>query len=221
MNISEPSNAREADHENVVQAFKDWRPPTIPEGLAIRNNQARPSVLRRVVRTIAFGSIAAFIALAVVVWQSGGHELEQAVSVFESLLSRFTVADRGAPTADVGSTKSATENTAASQGVPTAPPPTAQEYNALKQQIEGVASELTDLRAVAEKLVANQKQLSDDLAALKASEESLKQQLLSASTHSATPAATAKKKPQVPSRLGATGRSSNEHSSAGAPLPLH
>ncbi|HEY7231907.1 MAG TPA: hypothetical protein VH558_16215 [Pseudolabrys sp.] len=222
MNISEPLNTTETHHENVVQAFRNWRPPTSPEGIALRKNLARPSVLSRVFRTITFGFIAVFIALAAVVWQTGSHELEMALSAFGSQLSRFTAADHGASTV-TGSTKTVAENTAASQAAPAAATsqPNEQEYNALKQQIEGVASELADLRGIAERLVANQKQLSNDLAALKASEESLKQQLLSASTRSATPAAAAKKKPPVPSRLGVAGRSSNEHSSAGAPLPLH
>lgn len=223
MNISDPPNASEADRENVVQAFRDWRPPTSSEGIALRNDLARPSVLRRVFRTITFGFIAVFIALAAVVWQSGSHEMEMALSVLGSQLSRFTAADHGESTAVTGSTKTVAENTAASQAATAAATsqPNEQGYNALKQQIEGVASELNDLRDIAERLVANPKHLSDDLAALKASEESLKQQLLSTSTRSATPAAAAKKKSPVPSRLGVAGRSSNEHSSAGAPLLLH
>jgi hypothetical protein len=222
MNISEPSNSGEVDRENVVQAFRDWRPHTSPEGIALRKNLARPSVLRRVFRTISFGFIAVFIALAAVVWQSGGDELQVTLSVLRSQLSRFTAADRGAAIV-TGSIKTVAENLAAPQAAPAAATsqPNEQEYNALKQKIDGVANELNDLREIAERLVANQKQLSDDLAALKASEETLKRQLLSATTRLVPPAAAAKKKSPVAPRTGVTGRSSNERSSAGPPLPLH
>jgi len=222
MNISEPSNASEADRENVVQAFKDWRAkePLVSNGTTRRNFHTRSSVIGRVFRTIAFGVLAVTVALGVVVWQSGSGEVTKAASALQASLIRLTAHPAATP---IGVTNVPTQNTAASQGTPPASmsQPTEEQYNSLKQKLEAVASELTDVHRIAEQLAVNQKQLGDDLAALKASEETLKQKLLSASTHPATFATGAKKKPQEPSRWGVMGRSSNEHSSAGAPLPLH
>jgi hypothetical protein len=218
------SYASEADRENVIEAFKDWRPKKlmISTGIVLRNIDTRPSVMRRVFRTIAFGVIAIFIALAVVVWQSGSHEAVKAVSALRTWLTRFTTDASAIP---IGVTKAPPDNTAASsQGAPPASAvlPTEEEYNAIRRDMDALTNELTEVRRIAEQLAANQAKMSDDIAALKANEESINQTLLSTLPHQPTVSASAapRKKPRAPTRLGVTGRSSNEHPSVGAPLPL-
>jgi hypothetical protein len=223
MIISESqSYASEADRENVIEAFKDWRPkkPVISKGIVLRNIDARPSVMRRVFRTIAFGVIAVFIALAVVVWQSGSHEVVKAVSALQTWLTRFTTDASAIP---IGVTKAPPDNAAAaSQGArpASAPLPTEEEYNAIRRDMDALTNELTEVRRIAEQLAANQAKMSDDIAALKANEESINQRLLSTLPHQPTASAAPRKKPPAPTRLGVEGRSSNEHPSVGAPLPL-
>jgi hypothetical protein len=222
MNTSESSYTSGAERENVVQAFKDWRAkdPLISDGITRRNFPTRPSIMRRVLRTIGFGVVAVFIALGFVIWQSGSGEVAKAISTLQASLTRLTAQPAASP---IGAGNAPAQNTAASQDTPPASTsqPTEEQYNSLKHQLDAVASELTDVHRIAEQLAANQKRLGDDLGAIKASQESMKQKLLPASAHSGTPPASAKKKPQVPSRLGVMGPSPNEHLSPGAPLPLH
>lgn len=223
MNISEPqSNGSESDRENVIRAFKEWRAkePLLADGSISRRELHRRSVTERVFRTVGFGVVAVSIMLGVLVWHSGSDEVQKAVTALQASLTRSTA--HPASTAAIGSAKAVTENTAASHAPPASTSqPTGQEYSALKQQMEAVASELASVRAVTEQIIASQKQIGDDVAALKASEEAMKQELLSALSHSAKAAGAPKKNPSVSPKMGVTGQSRNEPSSAGAPLPLH
>jgi hypothetical protein len=224
MNISEPqSSASEADRENVIQALKDWRAKEPSKGVALRNSHTHPSIIRRVFRIIAFGFIAVFIALAVVVWQSGSQEIGKVVSAFQVWLTRSL---SNTPSATpIGSTKAPAVNTAVSQGTP--PPatsqPTEEDLSAIKRQIEAMTNQLTEVRHIVEQLAANQEKMGQDFAVLKVDEESINKRLAAVSAHSGhSPNASAapRKKPQGPAQSGVSGRSSSEPRSVGAPLPL-
>ena len=225
MNISEPQlKVGEADHENVIQAFKEWRAkePSISEAIARRHNHIRPSVTRRIFRTIALGFIAASIALTAVVWQSDSQEMGRTVSALQAWFINSLPLGRRPSVTPIGSITAATDNSAPSRG--TAPlvtsQPAEEKLNSIKRQIDAVTNQLTEVRRIAEQLAANQQNMVEDIAALKANEESINKRLLAASSHLPNTFALPKKKPQEP-RLGVTGRSSNERPSGGEPLPLH
>ena len=223
--MSEPqSHASEADRENVIQAFKDRRAKEPSKQVAFRISHTRPSLIRRVFRTVAFGFIAACIALGVVVWQSGSsEEMGKDISAFQAWLTQsLPVAHSSSATPIVGSTKAPTENTAVSRGtgLSATSRPTEDDLNTIKRQIEAVTNQLTEVRRIAEQLATNQEKMGQDIAVLKADQESINKRLLAVSAHSPNASAAPKKKPQEPARLGLTGRSSSEHSSVGAPLPL-
>ena len=215
-----PSYASKSDRENVIQAFQDWRPkdPFISEELGRRNILSRRSVARRVFRTTSFGFIIVFIALTLVLWQSGSQEKAKVVSALHSWVTSLNPTEQHPS----GTAAELTTNNKVSQATPSVatPRPVEEEYSAIRQQLDSLTSQLTEMRRIAEQLAANQEKMDEDITALKISEESINKRLSAVPPRQPNVAPAPGKKPQEPARVVSTRHSSSERSSVGPPLPL-
>jgi hypothetical protein len=215
------SHINEGDCDNVIKAFQDWRAKGSPisDGVILPTLQKRPSLTRRIFRTITLGFIAVLIVLAVVVLQSGNREVAKIISALQASLARSAAATNEPSATSIGASEPGTQSPAASQGASPVQA-TQEQYNEISHQIDALVNQLTDVRRVVEQLAANQQKMGQDIAALKANGESINHTLLSALSQRTFGPAAARAKPKEQPTRRVTGQPAHGNPSVGAPLPL-
>ena len=197
-----------------------------------RISSNRPSIGRRVFRTLAWGFIVIVIVSAALAWQSGDDQTKEMVKVWGKSLSSFlsghdSTSPRGTDVAAEPASKQApTQDTAllqapVSQSVQASAPaePT------LQRQLETLASDLSVVRDIVEKLADKQEQMARDIATLQATKQNLSQKISSLPQSSAARVPPRKNVPKVV-HPKADGQPASvplpvPAPAAGKPLPLH
>lgn len=186
------------------------------------NLKPRPSVSRRVFRTFAFGLAAVVIALGGILWQSEKYDLSDRVRSLRGLPSAPAPAPWQSVAASPNKSVLALPVNAVkqivtpSQGVPV-PRPTDEKHGAIQKQIEDLTTTISAIRNIVDQLAANQMQMGQTIAAIKAAQENLDQRLSSAASHStAAHPAPRKRTSDLPPRR----RPASTGQSVEPPLPL-
>ena len=169
-----------------------------------RISSSRPSIGRRVFRTLAWGFIVVVIVSAALAWQSSDDQTKQMVRVWgKSLSPLLSVHDSTSPrdtglAAEPASKRAATQDTALLQA------PISQSVQALapaeptvQHQLETLASDLSVVRDMVEKLADKQEQMARDIATLQATEQNLGQKISSLPQAPASGVLARKNEPKV------------------------
>lgn len=148
----------------------------------------RPSLGRRMVRTV----IAVLIGVgATLAWQSYGDEAKELIATMAPSLRPFLFISAAKPPLDA---RVATQNAAGAQSAPNAqnaapaaPANSAIPPQPVQQQIETMTGDLAAVRASLDQLAAKQEEMAQNIAALQAIEQDIKQKLSSPPASQAVP----------------------------------
>jgi hypothetical protein len=145
---------------------------------------SRRSIGRQVFRTLAWGFIVVVMVSAALAWQSSDDQTREMVRVWgKSLSPLLSVHDSRSPrdtdlAAEPASTRAAAQDIAFPQA------PVSQSIQALgpsepilKRQLETLASNLSVIRDIVEKLTDKQEQMARDIATLQATEQNVSQKI--------------------------------------------
>jgi hypothetical protein len=138
----------------------------------------RPSIVRRMFRALARFSIAVLIGIgAMLAWQSHGDEVKDMVSTWFPSLRWLTVLTTTSPTDGQGSAQDAArpQSAPALQRAAPADAATTPEL----AQLEPMARDLAAMRHSLEQLAVKQEQMAQNMAALQAAEQDIRQKMLS------------------------------------------
>ena len=197
-----------------------------------RNSSNRPSIGRRVFRTLAWGFIVMVIVSAALAWQSSEDQSKELLRVWGKSLSwLLSVHDSTSPpgpdvAAEPASKQVATQDTALLQAPVSQPVQTsALAEPTLQRQLETLASDLSVVRDIVEKLADKQEQMAQDIATLQATKQNVSQKISSLPQSSAARVPPRKNVPKVV-HPKADGQPASvplpvPAPAAGKPLPLH
>jgi hypothetical protein len=179
--------------DRAASLVPEWPSVVEARSLGFENNHrvtSRPSIVRRMLRSLARFSIAVLIGVgATLAWQFYGDEAREVLSTQVPSLSWLSVSTMTLAPDRQGST----QNAAVPQAVPihqTAAPAAAAATTPESAQLEPIARDLAAMRRSLEQLAVTQEQMAQNIAALQAAEQDIKKKMASqpsAQTISAQP----------------------------------
>jgi hypothetical protein len=166
-------------HHDTAPLAPEW-PSVDVQSRGFENDRlagGRPSIVRRVLRSLARFFIAVLIGVgATLAWQSYGDMAREMLSTQVPSLSWLSVSTT-TPTPDA---EGSTQKPAGSQSAPiaqTAPPAAAATTSELTQ-LEPIAHDLAAMRQSLEQLAAKQEQMAQNIAAMQAAEQDIRKKML-------------------------------------------
>jgi hypothetical protein len=167
-------------HDDTAPLAPEWPSAIDARSRGFENDRlagGRPSVVRRVLRSLARFSIAVLIGVgATLAWQSYGDTAREMLSTQVPLLGWLSVSAT-TPTPD---TEGSAQKPAGSQSAPIAQaaPPAAAATTSEFTQLEPIAHDLAAMRQSLEQLAAKQEQMAQNIAAMQAAEQDIRKKML-------------------------------------------
>ncbi len=161
-------------HHDTAPLAPEWPSAIDARSQGFENDHlaGRPSIVRRVLRSLARFSIAVLIGVgATLAWQSYGDQAREMLSTQVPSLSWLTVSTT-TPTPDA---EGSAQKPAGSQSAPIAQtaPPAATAFT----QLEPIAHDLAAMRRSLEQLAAKQEQMAQNIAAMQAAEQDIRKKM--------------------------------------------
>jgi hypothetical protein len=167
-------------HHDTAPLAPEWPSAIDARSRGFENDRlagGRPSIVRRVLRSLARFSIAVLIgAGATLAWQSYGDTAREMLSTQVPLLGWLSVST-ATPTPDI---EGSAQKPAGSQSVPIAQAasPAAAATASEFTQLEPIAHDLAAMRQSLEQLAAKQEQMAQNIAAMQAAEQEIRKKML-------------------------------------------
>jgi hypothetical protein len=167
-------------HHDTAPLAPEWPSAIDARSHSFQNDHlaGRPSIVRRVLRSLARFSIAVLIGVgATLAWQSYGDTAREMLSTQVPSLSWLSVSTT-TPTPDA---EGSAQKPAVSQSAPIAQtaPPAAAATTSEFTQLEPMARDLAAMRHSLEQLAVKQEQMAQNIATLQAAEQDIRQKMLS------------------------------------------
>jgi hypothetical protein len=164
-------------HHDTAPLAPEWPSAIDARSRGFENDRlagGRPSIVRRVLRSLALFCIAVLIgAGATLAWQSYGDTARGMLSTQVPLLGWLSVSTT-TPTPD---TEGSAQKPAGSQSAQAAPPAAAATTSEFTQ-LEPIAHDLAAMRQSLEQLAAKQEQMAQNIAAMQAAEQDIRKKML-------------------------------------------
>ena len=168
-------------HQDTASLVPEWPSAMEDRSRGLENDHlaSRPSIVRRMLRSLARFSIAVLIGVgATLAWQSYGDKTREMLSIQFPSLSWLSV-----PTTTLSPDgQGSAQNGAVPQSAPipqTVVPAAAAPTTPMSTELEPMARDLGAMRRSLEQLAAKQEQMAQSIAALQAVEEDIRQKLSS------------------------------------------
>jgi hypothetical protein len=162
-------------HHDTAPLAPEWPSAIDARSHSFENDRlaGRPSIVRRVLRSLARFSIAVGATLA---WQSYGDTAREMLSTQVPSLSWLSVSTT-TPTPDA---EGSAQKPAVSQSAPIAQtaPPAAAATTSEFTQLEPIAHDLAAMRRSLEQLAAKQEQMAQNIAAMQAAEQDIRKKMM-------------------------------------------
>jgi hypothetical protein len=185
--------------DTAASLVPEWPSAVEARSIGLENNHrvtSRPSIVRRMLRSLARFSIAVLIGVgATLAWQSYGDEAREVLSTQVPSLSWLSVSTMTTAPDPRGSTQNAAVPQSAP--IPQTAPAAAAATTPESAQLEPIARDLAAMRRSLEQLAVTQEQMAQNIAALQAAEQDIRKKMASrplAQTISAQP----RKQPKPP-----------------------
>jgi hypothetical protein len=167
-------------HRDTASLAPEWPTAMEAQSSGFDNDHlasGRPSIVRRVLRSLAWFCIAVLIGVgATLAWQSYGDEAREMLSSQVPSLSWLSVSTTTLPPNGQGSAQSAGPQSAP---VPQTATPAAAASTPELTQLEPMARDLVAMRRSLEQLVVQQGQMAQNIATLQAAEEDIRKKMSS------------------------------------------
>ena len=165
-------------HHDTAPLAPEWPSAIDARSHSFGNDHlaGRPSILRRVLRSLARFSIAVLIGVgATLAWQSYGDTAREMLSTQVPSLSWLSVSTTTpTPDAEGSAQKPAGSQSAPAQTAPSAAAATTSEFT----QLEPIAHDLAAMRRSLEQLAAKQEQMAQNIAAMQAAEQDIRKKMM-------------------------------------------
>jgi hypothetical protein len=165
-------------HHDTAPLAPEWPSAIDARSHSFQNDHlaGRPSIVRRVLRSLARFSVAVLIGVgATLAWQSYGDTAREMLSTQVPSLSWLSVSTTTpTPDAEGSAQKPAGSQSAPAQTAPSAAAATTSEFT----QLEPIAHDLAAMRRSLEQLAAKQEQMAQNIAAMQAAEQDIRKKML-------------------------------------------
>lgn len=165
-------------HHDTAPLAPEWPSAIDARSHSFQNDHlaGRPSIVRRVLRSLARFSIAVLIGVgATLAWQSYGDTAREMLSTQVPSLSWLSVSTTTpTPDAEGSAQKPAGSQSAPAQTAPSAAAATTSEFT----QLEPIAHDLAAMRRSLEQLAAKQEQMAQNIAAMQAAEQDIRKKMM-------------------------------------------
>ena len=165
-------------HHDTAPLAPEWPSAIDARSHSFQNDHlaGRPSIVRRVLRSLASFSIAVLIGVgATLAWQSYGDTAREMLSTQVPSLSWLSVSTTTpTPDAEGSAQKPAGSQSAPAQTAPSAAAATTSQFT----QLEPIAHDLAAMRRSLEQLAAKQEQMAQNIAAMQAAEQDIRKKMM-------------------------------------------